>query len=176
MDEDEIEFLDSVLEKTRAEEERVKRETAEGLELFRRQQDEADKKARRVSDATGPPAEEAISPLEDEQWAAAGRKRKRAKHKEGLKGVKVRRSSTNGSHTKTADPAAIPPLSSSPGEHLSIKSPPDGAKPPIGEVKNGEPPASSKQASSTASTVPKASSPSKSGLGLVDYGSDDDDN
>lgn len=43
LDEDEVEFLDSIMESTRAQEAAVKKETAEQLELFRRQREEAEK-------------------------------------------------------------------------------------------------------------------------------------
>jgi hypothetical protein len=96
LDQDEVEFLDSVLESTRAEEARLKKETADGLALFRQQQDDADRKARTGGEGAtdvldGPPV------AEEESWVAAGRKRKRTKDKEVLKGVKIRRSSTSGS-------------------------------------------------------------------------------
>lgn len=81
------------MESTRAEEERVKRETKEGLQLFRQQQEEADKKARMES-AAGGVVDEGSPVVEEESWVAAGRKRKRAKDKEVIKGVKIRRSST----------------------------------------------------------------------------------
>ena len=96
LDEDEIEFLDSVLESTRAKEAAVKKETTEQLDLFRRQQEEADKalleKPTEASEVnrvgTGG------SPTGESQWAVNARKRKRVKEKEGMKGVKLRKSST----------------------------------------------------------------------------------
>jgi len=141
-----------VLESTRAEEERVKRETAEGLELFRRQQDEADKRARRESEGT---QTEEGSPVAEEEWVAAGRKRKRNKDKEGLRGVKVRRaSSAADATTQAVKPKAlkaeqskeVPKESTSTGQ-AQIETP-EKKIPPV---------------------------PAKSGLGLVDYGSDEDD-
>ncbi|KAE9376774.1 hypothetical protein N431DRAFT_331037 [Stipitochalara longipes BDJ] len=110
LDQDEVEFLDSVLESTRKEEDRVKRETAEGLALFRQQQEEADKKARRGSD--GAAVEEGPPTVEEESWGSGGRKRKRMKDKEGLKGVKIRRSSISTEPTKPSQ--ASPPAPSSP--------------------------------------------------------------
>jgi hypothetical protein len=155
LDDDEIDFLDSVLESTRREEERVRRETAEGLELFRRQQDEADRKAR-----GGEGVEDAAPAAEEEQWVAGGRKRKRVKEKEGLKGVKVRRSSS--------------------GVGVGAVSP-EGKK-ETGEVKSTTvlqeeqvelkaKPADAPPASKPLPAAPKTTI----GLGLVDYGSDDDD-
>lgn len=46
MDEDEVDFLDSVLEETRAQEAKVKAETVQGVRLFRRRQAEEDQKNR----------------------------------------------------------------------------------------------------------------------------------
>ncbi|KAG0649921.1 NEFA-interacting nuclear NIP30 [Hyphodiscus hymeniophilus] len=159
LDEDEVEFLDSVLESTRAEEQRVKRETAKGLEQFRKQQDEADKKARRGSEDAQ--AADAGSPLlEGEQWVAGGRKRKRAKEKEVLKGVKVRRSSTTEEINK---PPVVAPSSSN---GLS------SAKQPAESTKSAVPMARTKPALATAEISP---APAKTSLGLVDYGSDEDD-
>ncbi|EHL01241.1 hypothetical protein M7I_2784 [Glarea lozoyensis 74030] len=105
LDQDEVEFLDSVLESTRAEEARVKKETAEGLALFRQQQDEADRKARTGDEPT---AQLRIgSQVAEGAWIAGGRKRKRVKDKDGLKGVKIRRSSTSDNHAQTQEPGVL---------------------------------------------------------------------
>lgn len=85
-----------MLESTRAKEEAVKRETTEQLDLFRRQQEEADKALLEESgekeDGEGG---KAGSPTAGEnQWAVNARKRKRTKEKEVLKGVKVRKGSS----------------------------------------------------------------------------------
>ncbi|KAI9732460.1 MAG: hypothetical protein M1818_007498 [Claussenomyces sp. TS43310] len=175
LDEDEIEFLDSILESTRREEDRVKKETAEGLEAFRRQQDEADKKLRRASagaDAEATPADE------EEEWANASRKRKRAKEKEGLKGVKLRKSSSSAEQGvvkgaaltgSTSNKTLVPhspaegsgPSQSAPGADTSsaamTKSPLPASVPPLATSTPNEPVAPPK------------------GLPLVSYGSDSDD-
>lgn len=94
LDEDEVEFLDSVLESTRAKEQAVKEETSEQLELFRRQQQEADKER---LDESGDIANTAGSPIEElaeTQWAVNARKRKRLKDEKGVKGPKLRKSSS----------------------------------------------------------------------------------
>lgn len=156
LDEDEVEFLDSVLESTRAEEDRVKRETAEGLALFRKQQEEADKKARRASDGAAD-AEEGLAEIEEESWVSGGRKRKRVKDKEVIKGVKLRRSSTAGSSQKPAQ--ASPPAEC----HKGSK----GA-----DAEEKSPEISSKTEASSNSKA--MATPAKLGLGLVDYGSDED--
>ena len=74
----------------------MKRETTEQLDLFRRQQEEADKALLEESgekeDGEGG---KAGSPTAGEnQWAINARKRKRVKEKEVLKGVKVRKESS----------------------------------------------------------------------------------
>jgi len=163
LDEDEVEFLDSVLESTRAEEDRVKKETAEGLALFRKQQEEADKKARRGSDGTGA-AEEGSPPVVEESWVAGGRKRKRMKEKEGLKGVKLRKSLRKSSSfaTETTKPSPGSPLvSSSPSVTLKKA-----------ESKLAEAP-SPRKTQTPSNTKPSISATAKGSL--VDYTSDEDD-
>jgi hypothetical protein len=140
----------------------VKRETAEGLEQFRRQQEEADKKARRGSD--GAQAGDEGSPtLEEEHWVAGGRKRKRAKEKEVLRGVKLRRASTTEQPSEPAAATSKASNSSPSKETLA-----DSTKPAV----TVQPP--SKSAASVSAEKTPLATP-KAGLGLVDYGSDDDD-
>jgi hypothetical protein len=153
-----------VLESTRKEEERVKRETAEGLAFFRQQQEEADKKARRGSE--GAAIEEGSPALEEESWIAGGRKRKRAKEKEGLKGVKIRRSSTS---TETAQPSqASPPTPSSPGSPAFKRT---QTVKPSARLHKAQESQGSKSESPPVDKKPPASAKG----GLVDYGSDEDD-
>ena len=165
LDEDEAEFLDSVLESTRAEEARVKRETAEGLALFRKQQEADDKKARSGSD--GPVNDEGSPTLEEESWIAGGRKRKRTKDKEGLRGVKLRRPSTSTSHRK---PSQVSPPR--PSSRESKKETTELAKP---SVQTQESQASSDSRAAFSPRPQKLSAPATGGLGLVNYGSDEDD-
>jgi len=151
LDEDEIDFLDSVMESTRAEEDRVRRETKEGLALFRQQQEEADKKARLEGKGAAGVVVEEGSPTagaEEESWVAGGRKRKRAKDKEVIKGVKIRRSSTADEKTKAVQstspvkpevPARVEssaPLSTAkkapaPTVTATVKKPPPTSKPSL---------------------------------------------
>ncbi|PYH46190.1 PSME3-interacting protein [Aspergillus saccharolyticus JOP 1030-1] len=86
LDEDEVEFLDSILESTRAKEAAVKRETAEGLELFRRQREEAEKTLLEDTSADVVPA------AEGEDWKIPARKRRREKSKDLLVPGKKRKS------------------------------------------------------------------------------------
>jgi hypothetical protein len=163
LDEDEVEFLDSVLESTRKEEDRVKRETAEGLALFRQQQEEADKKARRGSDGA---ADEKGSPtLEEESWVAGGRKRKRVKEKEGLKGVKIRRSSTS-IETKPSQASPV----ATPSTDKPAPKEPVTTKPSIRQLATEE----------SHNLMPESPADTKKPLasvkaGLVDYNSDEND-
>ncbi|KAL4809670.1 N-terminal domain of NEFA-interacting nuclear protein NIP30-domain-containing protein [Aspergillus unguis] len=73
LDEDEVDFLDSIMESTRAQEATVKRETAEQLELFRRQREEAEKA--HLEDTTADIAPTA----EGEDWKIGSRKKRREK-------------------------------------------------------------------------------------------------
>ena len=84
-----------MLESTRAREEAVKKETAEQLGLFRRQQEEADK----VLLSEGGDTNDTVDlgkagnpPVAESQWAINARKRKRPKDEDGLpKGLKLRK-------------------------------------------------------------------------------------
>lgn len=87
MDEDEVEFLESVLESTRAKELAIQKETTEQLDLFRKQREQAGK-------ASSTEQDKEIIQLEEEQWVASGRKRKKAPRKPVVKGVKRRKSSS----------------------------------------------------------------------------------
>lgn len=80
LDDDEIEFLDEVRERKRMEEERVKRETQEGLKAFRERQKGG---------------EQGVGGGEVEESWEIGRKRKRMKEKD-IKGVRRRVSEADG--------------------------------------------------------------------------------
>jgi hypothetical protein len=66
----------------------VKKETREQLELFRQQQEDAERKA-----------------LEQVQWAAPARKRKKGPESTLLKGVKLRKSSSTAEEKKPIETA-----------------------------------------------------------------------
>jgi hypothetical protein len=90
LEDDEADYLDSILDKKRQEEANVKKETFEQLDLFRRQREEAERKARGLEEESteAPPDEDAS------QWAAVGRKRKKGPETGLLKGIKLRKSSS----------------------------------------------------------------------------------
>lgn len=134
------------MQKTRADEDRIKKETAEGLAAFRQQQEEADKKAR-----GGEAVDEKETAVEEETWVAGGRKRKRTKEKEVLKGVKIRRSST------VEKSVAESPSTATLSEKETLTA-------PILEL-----PVEPKQKPALDTKKPPAKG------GLVDYGSDEDD-
>lgn len=117
LDEDEVEFLDSVLESTRAREDAVKKETIEQLDLFRRQQEEADRALLNHTTNTGT-SPEAHNPVNDtstvSSWAINARKRKRNKGNDVKPGLKLRKSCS----TTEKPPAVLPgaAASASPAE------------------------------------------------------------
>lgn len=90
LDEDEIDFLDEVLDSTRRKEAEVKKDTTEQLEAFRRQREEAERAAAAVEGEGG--AEEEVM-----VWKAGPRKKRKGTmvEKEPLKGVKLRKMSSN---------------------------------------------------------------------------------
>lgn len=96
LDEDEVDFLDSVLESTRAQEAAVKKDTADQLEVFRKQREEAEKAM------LGPTSSE-VTPAEEEEWTIPARKRRRDKGKDLLLPGKKRKASGAEGTPKAAD-------------------------------------------------------------------------
>ena len=180
LDEDEVEFLDSVLESTRAKEEAVKKETIEQLDLFRRQQEEADKAL--LLEESGRQEDKAGSPTgEGSQWAINARKRKRVKEKEGIKGLKLRKSST-----KDEGPISVTKTTSEEPSNLGTKAKDD--KPTSESIPSIIPAESAKSPNRASPNTTKEFTPSKVqlkppvdkpktplGLDLAGYSSDDDD-
>ena len=116
LDDEEADHLDSVLEKKRLEEAKVRKETSEQLELFRRQREEEERKSRGLEEQSS----EAPQDENAGQWAAVGRKRKKAPETGLLKGVKLRKSSsvlednkpTGKSNTISSNMTVLPDTSS----------------------------------------------------------------
>ncbi|KAI1099771.1 hypothetical protein F4804DRAFT_336913 [Jackrogersella minutella] len=159
LDDDEIDFLDGVRDEQRTEEERVKRETEERLARFR--------EAQRAAGGSGSPDAEEGGESQDGGedavvWTGAGKKRKRGDKdaKSIVKGVK-RRASVN---AKEGETTAAPPESKSKaksGEIMTVASLDADPKP-----------------STTVDRVtplPAKAEKAKLKLGLVDYGSDEDE-
>ena len=157
-----------MLESTRKKEEDVKRETTEQLDLFRKQQEEADKaslgEGEEADDSTA--KGKAGSPEAGEtQWAVNAKKRKRAKEKEGLKGVKLRKSSSMNESPKTPQENRLE--EADPAPSVDRKSPQETTKaPPIFTNTNISPAITKSQSPRSASTT---------GLGLNGYSSDEED-
>ena len=190
LDEDEVEFLDSVLESTRKKEEEVKKETSEQLDLFRRQQEEKDKELLEGGEEADGKAGSPTAGESQSTWAVNARKRKRAKENDrgGLKGLKLRKSSSTGEA-----PVELRTTSST-GENLSASRADPGQR-ESGELQGT---AAEKLSSEQASVGDSASPPpplnaithtapakqdnssksrplATSGLGLAGYSSDEDE-
>ncbi|KAL7628392.1 hypothetical protein AAE478_002594 [Parahypoxylon ruwenzoriense] len=157
LDDDEIEFLDGVRDERRTEEERVRRETEERLARFR----EAQRAAGRNMEAAeggdgGGDGEDAAA-----EWAAAGAgPRKRKRESRGIvRGVK-RRTSEAEKEVETMPLATIA-----------------GVKDDAGKAKTETEMKATPVAASTDTGVSadKPKPQPKPKLGLVDYGSDEDD-
>lgn len=156
-----MDFLDSVLESTRAKEAEVRKENAEQLELFRKQR-EAAEKAQFEED--GNPASSsgaaAYSPNQ-ESWAARPKKRRRGNEVTPALGAKLRK--TSSTELKEPDAAvAKETVSAKDVNMLSTASP-----------------SSTEQADMASDNplqlpVTKQKPPPASTLGLGDYSSDDD--
>ena len=78
--------MDSVLESTRAQEAAIRKETTEQLDIFRKHQEEAEKTAK---------VTEVEIPENEENWVAGGKKRRKVRDKEQIRGVKLRKSSSD---------------------------------------------------------------------------------
>lgn len=95
LDEDDVEFLDEVRAKKKREEEKLRKETEEGLKAFRERQKDGEDEAGAEKKGT----------VEEESWGV-GRKRKRNKEKEGgVKGLrrKVSEGNEEGDGKKTGE-------------------------------------------------------------------------
>lgn len=173
LDEDEVDFLDSVLESTRAQEAAVKKDTAEQLEVFRKQREEAEK-------AMLGSASSEVAPVEEEEWTIPARKRRRDKGKDLLLPGKKRkasaaeesgkggskegeaRKSSQGSVSGPVETERQPASTAIPGVSAT-KAVEDTAKGPTGSTQKP-------------STEPQSETkpPAKPSVGLVGYGSDSD--
>ncbi|KAI1327676.1 N-terminal domain of NEFA-interacting nuclear protein NIP30-domain-containing protein [Xylariaceae sp. FL0255] len=157
LDDDEIDFLDTVQDERRAEEDRVKRETEEGLAEFRRAQ----------KGSSGVAGEDPA--VGEDAWGATGtgRKRKREKEKGGFKGLRRRVSANEREGEGEKD--TIP----SKKTQTAAESNKTAAEAPQ-DVSNGTQLAAATTTSTAENTIDAKPKP-KPALGLVDYGSDEDD-
>ena len=190
LDEDEVEFLDSVLESTRKKEEEVKKETSEQLDLFRRQQEEKDKELLQGGEEVDGKAGSPTAGESQSSWALNARKRKRAKEndKAGLQGLKLRKNSSTGDapiRLTTSSSTSETPNDSRRGTSLkesielqgTILEAPSSEKTSVGVSASPSPPpglATTKGALKKEDS-PKSMSLGTLGLGLAGYSSDEDD-
>ena len=170
LDEDEVEFLDSVLESTRVKEAAIRKETIEQLDLFRKQQEEAEKAMLAEQNIDDPPGEE-------EQWVISERKRKKGKNKEALRVVKLRKSSTSEQAlpaSKAASSPEAPPqptaMQVKPVETAKAVSSPTKVIPKQNQQAKAQSPVKELPSAS-----PQPQHPKPLALGLANYSSDEDD-
>ncbi|KAF2145500.1 uncharacterized protein K452DRAFT_283855 [Aplosporella prunicola CBS 121167] len=172
LDEDEVDFLDSVLESTRAKEDAVKKETSEQLDAFRKHQEEVERAARLTEGNDGSP------PDEEEQWASAGRKRK--KGKEPFKGLKLRKASSTDKPISPENHGPTKAPDDKKNEELAESSKTSKSDPSSNHQAGKEPP-SPKPAMETSTAPakeeapPNKPKPSSATLRLTGYSSDEDD-
>ncbi|KAF2471960.1 uncharacterized protein BDR25DRAFT_259217 [Lindgomyces ingoldianus] len=155
LDDDEADYLDSVLQETRRQEATIRKETLDQLHVFRKKQEEAEKSIGGEQSAGGP--------IEDEpQWGVSGHKRKRTHGRGLLKGVKLRKSSSSAEH-KTAV-----------GNASSTGTQSDNKKGDTATSRTGKEPTAMRKLLPVTTTSPLMQQVKPALLGL-DYGSEDED-
>jgi hypothetical protein len=158
IDEDEADFLESVLESTRAKEDAIRKETAGSLVAFRKQQEEKEKAVLGLGESGSPVGE-------GEAWIFSGKKRKKGKQKDFLKGIKLRKTSSIDSPSEAIAKSAT----NDPPKDKTLETVQQKASPQRNSTA-----ASTKQ--DVPSTAPRKPSTSPIvGLGLGNYSSDEDD-
>lgn len=191
LDEDEVEFLDSVLESTRKKEEEVKKETSEQLDLFRRQQEEKDRELLEGGEEVEAKAGSPTAVESQSQWAVNARKRKRTKENDrtGLKGFKLRKNSSTGeapvglgTSTSTSGNLNVSRTETGKGKFVESQGASSGtpstkeraalevsaSPPPLPETRSIQ---GSPKQNSSSSSKPSGTQ----GLGLAGYSSDEED-
>ena len=179
LQEDEVEFLDSIFESERAKEAAIRKETSEQLALFRKQQEEAEREA--ITKVTsGSPVEE------QESWVVHGKKRKLGRDKESLLGVKLRRKSSSTIGSLNSKPAGNHSSNQPKSINQTVKvgtAPQDTSeslvRAPKTAVSSSESPASLRKegnitVQSNTNKPPASSSTVTLNLGLDGYSSEDD--
>ncbi|KAE8353829.1 N-terminal domain of NEFA-interacting nuclear protein NIP30-domain-containing protein [Aspergillus coremiiformis] len=175
LDEDEVEFLDSIMESTRAQEAAVKKETAEQLEVFRRHREEAEKAALEEGAADVAP------PAEGEDWKLLARKRRREKKDRLLPGKKRKSTAEGDDETPSTGEQKADQVAKEPGKgdkNKSVPAPAENAavekpQPPVNIASSKPVPAGDAKVSGPEPTEPKQTAkPASISLGLLGYSSD----
>ncbi|KAL2758803.1 hypothetical protein ACRALDRAFT_2026259 [Sodiomyces alcalophilus JCM 7366] len=192
LDDDEIDFLDDVMMRQREEEERVKRETREGLEAFRAAQRVEERRlSEQAGEAEGDGGGGGGDVIDADEWKNVGRKRKRHDRREGGRGSLMKRKASGAAATATGDKGGNSSMDGKEAggvekkkndedetETGKTKENADGGEGSLdgGGLGNGKDAGlpASKTDQAPAAKAP-TSAPSKPGLGLVAYGSDSDD-
>ncbi|KAI7353085.1 hypothetical protein KC354_g11711 [Hortaea werneckii] len=182
LDEDEVEFLDSVLESTRTQEAEVKKETREQLDAFRKLQEDAEKKA--VAGQDGEDAGDVGTADAETSWALGPRKRKKGKERGGvLGGIKLRKAESGevgdgGGRAKAT--SSSPPKEDKDGKDIeaSFRTPAESKSPEQAERSSSAP--TKQDAGKTVThgpqpVEPKSAAQPPPSLGLVAYSSDEED-
>ena len=160
-----------MLESTREKEAAVKRETTEQLEFFRKQQEEADRALLSKESLADETKEEgkAGSPTQGQnQWAVNARKRKRASEKEGLKGLKLRK-------TSTSEAPVTFPANAQKSEETIKKSPTITNKTTEPQNRSKDTPLHTTAVEDSIAPSRNPKSTAQPGLGLGGYSSDEED-
>ncbi|ROT41332.1 hypothetical protein SODALDRAFT_331061 [Sodiomyces alkalinus F11] len=192
LDDDEVDFLDDIMVRRREEEERVKRETREGLEAFRAAQRLEERKlSGQAGEAQGDDEGAGgggVDMVDVDEWKNVGRKRKRHDKREGGRGPFVKRKSSSTAEATKGEGGGNSTMSGKGGDGGEKGNGEDDAEAgrkskgansggkngsDDGRLRNGKGPRQS--ASRTSPPKPPASATSKPGLALVAYGSDSDD-
>lgn len=171
LDEDEIEFLHEIRGRELAEEAKVKQETKEGLDAFRKHREEMEKKEREKG-----AQHDVVEEVKEDEWKV-GRKRKAGKEKAGRLGIKLRKASTDGSKqdekdTEQAVQKKVEPTTEGQYEHKAN-----------GDAKQDDLASETKDMNDESicagnlkeDATPDSDSVAKNTTALVSYGSDEDD-
>jgi len=165
LNDDEVEFLDSISESTRAKEAAVQKETSEQLAAFRKHQEEVEKAALALG-SSGSPVEE------EETWVTSGRKRKKGKEKEIFKGVKLRKSSSSANRPEADATQDITSPTTTASRHEATE---EKKVPPQPQVTKTLGPEAHNIAIINTNSAQKSTPPPTIRLGLGNYSSDEDD-
>lgn len=147
-----------MLESTRAKEAEVKKETSQQLDIFRKQQEEAEKEATTQQDSIELP--------ESESWRTAPRKRKK-RRESGVGGLKLRKMSTAEDKADATGPESSRLLELAKTDERPIQD--ETPASPSGELKQSD-----VQSRATPATGSQSAT-GATGLGLAAYSSDEED-
>ena len=153
-----------MLETTRKKEEEIKKQTSEQLDLFRRQQEEADKAAIE-GDGAVKAGENSPTGDPEEKWIVNRGKRKRPEDKKSLPFKLRRSSSTQDGGVNATSPPLSPPTKATAGPQATAKSSSSSNSAYVVLLSKATKPSDSNTKSATTDSLK---------LGLAGYSSDED--